>query len=109
MREAHGVRTIHDLHVWTLTSGKDAMSAHVLVESIADGRHVLGDLQDLLRTRFGIEHVTIQLESDQSPLVQIGRPSPMPATDIQPGVPVAARDPSVTDGAPRDRDGKPGS
>jgi cobalt-zinc-cadmium efflux system protein len=77
MREAHGVRTVHDLHVWTLTSGKEAMSAHVLVEDLADGQHVLGDLQQLLRERFGIEHTTIQLESDRSPLVQIGRePAP---------------------------------
>ena len=73
MREAHGVRTVHDFHVWTLTSGKEAMSAHVLVEDLADGQHVLGDLQHLLRERFGIEHTTLQLESDRSPLVQIGR------------------------------------
>jgi cobalt-zinc-cadmium efflux system protein len=77
MRAAHGVRAVHDLHVWTLTSGKEALSAHVLVDDLADGGHVLGDLQQLLRERFGIEHVTIQLESDRSPLVQIGRaPTP---------------------------------
>jgi cobalt-zinc-cadmium efflux system protein len=73
MLGAHGVRAVHDLHVWTLTSGKEAMSAHVLVEDLADGQHVLGDLQQLLRDRFGIEHVTIQLESDRSPLFQIRR------------------------------------
>lgn len=71
MLGAHGVRAVHDLHVWTLTSGKEAMSAHVLVEDLADGQHVLGDLQQLLRDRFGIEHVTIQLESERSPLLQI--------------------------------------
>jgi cobalt-zinc-cadmium efflux system protein len=80
MRSAHGVRTVHDLHVWTLTSGKEAMSAHVLVDDLADGQHVLGDLQQLLRERFGIEHATIQLESDRSPLVQIGR-TPENATE----------------------------
>ncbi len=73
MREAHGVRAVHDLHVWTLTSGTDAMSAHVLVDDLADGRHILGDLQHLLRERFGIEHTTIQLETDRSPVLQIGR------------------------------------
>jgi hypothetical protein len=41
------------------------------VEDLADGQHVLGDLRALLQDRFGIEHVTIQLESDRSPLVQI--------------------------------------
>lgn len=71
MRAAHGVRAVHDLHVWTLTSGRDALSAHVLVEDLADGQHVLGDLRALLRERFAIEHVTIQLESDRSPLVQV--------------------------------------
>jgi cobalt-zinc-cadmium efflux system protein len=71
MRTAHGVRGVHDLHVWTLTSGRDALSAHVLVDDLSDGQHVLGDLQALLRERFGIEHVTIQLESDRSPLIQV--------------------------------------
>jgi len=73
MREAHGVRAVHDLHVWTLTSGTEAMSAHVVVDDLADGRHILGDLQLLLRERFGIEHTTIQLETDRSPVLQIGR------------------------------------
>ena len=71
MRTAHGVRAVHDLHVCTLTSGRDALSAHVLVEDLADGQHVLGDLRALLQERFAIEHVTIQLESDRSPLVQV--------------------------------------
>lgn len=72
IRTSHGVRDVHDLHVWTLTSGKDAMSAHVLVDDFADGQHILKDLQDLLSERFGIEHVTIQLESRRSPLFKIG-------------------------------------
>lgn len=76
MRAAHGVRAVHDLHVWTLTSGKEAMSAHALVDDLADGQHVLGDLQQVLRERFGIEHTTIQIESDRSPLVQIRSESP---------------------------------
>jgi cobalt-zinc-cadmium efflux system protein len=72
MQTSHGVRAVHDLHVWTLTSGRDALSAHVRVDDLADGRHVLGDLQQLLHDRFGIEHVTIQLESEE-PLLQIRR------------------------------------
>lgn len=75
MANSHGVRAVHDLHVWTLTSGKEAMSAHVLVEDLADGQHILGDLQQLLRDEFGIEHTTIQLETDRPPLIQIGFPS----------------------------------
>ena len=91
VRAAHGVRAVHDLHVWTLTSGKDALSAHVLVEDLSDGQHVLGDLQELLRDRFGIEHSTIQLETDRSPLIQLrseappGRPPSDPAAESGPG------------------------
>ena len=71
MRTSHGVRDVHDLHVWTLTSGKEAMSAHVLVDDLSDGQHILNDLQALLRERFGIEHTTVQLESDRSTLIHI--------------------------------------
>ena len=71
MRASHGVQDVHDLHVWTLTSGKEALSAHVLVGDLADGRHILADLQQCLRDRFAIEHTTIQLESDRSPIFQI--------------------------------------
>ncbi len=61
MREVPGVASVHDLHVWTITSGFVAMSGHVQ----ADGRRssqVLHDLQALLRERFGIEHTTLQVE-----------------------------------------------
>ena len=71
MRTSHGVRDVHDLHVWTLTSGKEAMSAHVLVDDLSDGQHILNDLQTLLRERFNIEHTTVQLESDRSPLIKV--------------------------------------
>ena len=54
----------------TLTSGREAMSAHVLVD-LSDGQHILNDLQALLRERFGIEHTTVQLESDRSTLIHI--------------------------------------
>ncbi len=64
-----GVRQVHDLHVWTLTSGKHAMSGHVVVDDLTIGNRILRDLHDLLHERFDIEHTTIQLESE--PLVQI--------------------------------------
>lgn len=73
MRNSHGVRDVHDLHVWTLTSGKEAMSAHVLVDDLPDGQHIQSDLQQLLRQRFAIKHTTLQLESDRSPVFQIPR------------------------------------
>jgi cobalt-zinc-cadmium efflux system protein len=69
MITVRGVRAVHDLHVWTLTSGKEAMSGHVVVDDLAVGDRLLRDLHKLLHERFGIEHTTIQLESE--PLVQI--------------------------------------
>src|SRR5262249_61703278 len=71
--EPPGVRGVPALPVWTLPSGTEAMSAHVVVDALADGRHILGDLQTLLGERFGIRHTTIQLETDRSPVLQIGR------------------------------------
>jgi cobalt-zinc-cadmium efflux system protein len=69
-----GVRRVHDLHVWTLTSGREAMSAHVTVEPGTGGDRLLHDLHVLLHARFGIDHTTIQVESDVG-LVQITSPS----------------------------------
>jgi cobalt-zinc-cadmium efflux system protein len=69
MTAVHGVQAVHDLRVWTLTSGKDAMSSHVVVENLAAGDRILRDLHHLLHERFGIEHTTMQLGSE--PLVQI--------------------------------------
>lgn len=72
-----GVRQVHDLHVWTLTSGKHAMSGHVVVvEDPGAGNRILRELHALLHERFGIEHTTIQLEAE--PLIQIARPGEAP-------------------------------
>jgi cobalt-zinc-cadmium efflux system protein len=64
-----GVRAVHDLHIWTLTSGKEAMSSHVVVDDLTAGDRLLRELHKLLHERFGIEHTTIQLELE--PLVQL--------------------------------------
>jgi cobalt-zinc-cadmium efflux system protein len=79
MREVPGVRRVHDLHIWTLTSGKDAMSGHVVVADVAEADRLTAALHDLLHERFGIAHTTIQVESER--LVQVtlpgdGRPRP---------------------------------
>ena len=61
-----GVRGIHDLHVWTITSGFVALSAHVTVS--ADCRDdVLWRVRELLGDRFGIRHSTIQIERELAP------------------------------------------
>jgi cobalt-zinc-cadmium efflux system protein len=56
-----GVESVHDLHIWTVTSGMIAMSAHAIVREPERHQHVLEHALDAMRL-FGIEHVTIQLE-----------------------------------------------
>jgi cobalt-zinc-cadmium efflux system protein len=58
-----GVDEVHDLHVWTLTSGMEVISAHLTVCAGVDQTAVLRSAQDLLATRYKIEHATLQLES----------------------------------------------
>jgi cobalt-zinc-cadmium efflux system protein len=59
-----GVESIHDLHVWTVTSGMIAMSAHAIVRESSDHQTVLEQAHDMLQT-MGIQHVTIQLECEE--------------------------------------------
>ena len=66
-----GVKGIHDLHIWTITSGLDALSAHVVVPVGEDRDAVLGRLQQLLRDRCGIDHVTLQIVEEPSDRVQV--------------------------------------
>lgn len=64
VREVPGVEAVHDLHVWTITSGMVAMSGHVVVGEEHFGQATLRRLRSLLHDRFGIEHATIQLEQE---------------------------------------------
>jgi len=59
-----GVESVHDLHVWTVTSGLVAMSVHAIVREPDRHQHVLEHLHDAMRL-FGIEHVTVQLERSE--------------------------------------------
>jgi cobalt-zinc-cadmium efflux system protein len=61
-----GVRGVHDLHVWTVTSGFHALSAHVEVDRGVDRERILRRLNVLLRDR-GLEHTTLQLEDPRLP------------------------------------------
>lgn len=58
-----GVLRVHDLHVWTITSGIDALSAHVIVEKHERNDEILKELQEVLEHEFGIHHTTLQMES----------------------------------------------
>ena len=62
--EVEGATDVHDLHVWTITSGIDSLSAHVAVEDGRPRRELLRHMRELLHDRFGIEHITIQLEPE---------------------------------------------
>jgi len=55
---------VHDLHVWTITSGMESLSAHVLAQPNSDADVLLVSIRRLLAERFGIDHVTIQIEKD---------------------------------------------
>lgn len=62
------VLEVHDLHIWTITSGYEAMSAHIRTQdecSRAEERMVLDDVRRLAAERYHIAHVTVQLEHDE--------------------------------------------
>ena len=59
-----GIVEVHDLHVWEVTSGFAALSAHVLVPAGEDCHARRAELEDLLAERFGIEHTTLQVDHE---------------------------------------------
>jgi cobalt-zinc-cadmium efflux system protein len=62
LTEMPGVVEVHDLHVWTITSGFPALSAHVLVERGDDCHARRRELESLLLEEYGIEHTTLQVD-----------------------------------------------
>ncbi len=58
-----GVREVHDLHLWSLTKGQESLSGHLVLNPGEDFARVLKDGSGLLKTRFGLSHVTLQLET----------------------------------------------
>ncbi len=59
-----GVLEVHDLHVWTITSGLDSLSAHVVVEEGRFNCDLLAEIRAALHDRFGIHHMTVQIETE---------------------------------------------
>jgi len=59
-----GVTSLHDLHVWSISSENMALSAHIVVEdqSLADSEHVMRELESTLCDKFAIGHTTVQVE-----------------------------------------------
>ncbi|HEV2791538.1 MAG TPA: cation diffusion facilitator family transporter [Solirubrobacterales bacterium] len=62
-----GVRSVHDLHVWTVTAGFGAIAAHVVVARGSDRDLVRRRLELTLREGYGIEHTTLQMEEEADP------------------------------------------
>lgn len=63
IRAAPGVKDVHDLHVWAITSGREALSAHVIHGGAVSQPDLLKDLRARLHEQFGVDHLTIQMET----------------------------------------------
>ena len=59
-----GVRSVHDLHVRSISSGIDAMSAHVVVTDMAEAARILKAVQQVMAAEFDTRHVTVQVENE---------------------------------------------
>lgn len=64
MLSVDGVIGLCDLHIWSLTSEVESLSAHVVVEDMGRNKEILEKLTCLIRDRFGINHVTLQIEDE---------------------------------------------
>ena len=61
--ETEGVSDVHDLHIWTITSGREALSAHVIHADSISQSILLKELRTKLHDRFGVDHLTLQMET----------------------------------------------
>jgi cobalt-zinc-cadmium efflux system protein len=68
------VREVHDLHVWEVTSGFPALSAHVLVAAQANCHQTRRQIEGLLHKRFSLEHTTLQVDHEGGELLEIELP-----------------------------------
>jgi len=62
MRTVSGVRAVHDLHIWTITSGRHAVTAHVVINDASESYRILREVREMLAARFALTHSTIQIE-----------------------------------------------
>jgi len=75
MAGVDGVRAVHDLHIWTLGSGRVALSAHIVLDRMEQWPALLPTLQALLAKRYRIDHTPLQPEP---PTVAVIHPMPYP-------------------------------
>ena len=64
LTETPGVVDVHDLHVWTITSGMDSVSCHIVSDGSRPYDEVLQSVRDVVIEQFSIDHVTIQIEPE---------------------------------------------
>ncbi len=69
IRETEAVEDVHDLHVWTITSGMEALSVHVVHRETISQTSLLKNIREKLHDNFGIDHLTIQLETPDEELL----------------------------------------
>jgi cobalt-zinc-cadmium efflux system protein len=67
LKQLDGVVDVHDLHVWTISSGMDALSGHVVVrdQMLSESSKLLSKINMVLSERYNITHTTIQMESER--------------------------------------------
>ncbi|BDT85556.1 cation transporter [Nocardia cyriacigeorgica] len=65
LTELPGVHEVHDFHAWTLTSGMEVASVHLTVDTDADTAAVLAASREVFENRFGLSHVTVQIEPER--------------------------------------------
>jgi cation diffusion facilitator family transporter len=65
LQRIDGVLDVHDLHIWSITSGMNALSCHLLVRDDTDGQRVLQEAIETLERRFHLAHATVQVETSR--------------------------------------------
>ena len=62
----NGIKNVHDLHIWAITSGLYSMSSHIMIDDakISEGALIIGQVEALMKEKFDIAHTTVQLECD---------------------------------------------
>jgi len=81
LASAPGIVSVHDLHVWEVTSGFPALSAHIVVGTDEDCHGARARLEVLLRERFAIDHSTLQVEHEPRTLLRIEGSDPLSGAD----------------------------
>jgi cobalt-zinc-cadmium efflux system protein len=76
LEDIEGVESVHDLHVWTLSSGQIALSAHLDVRYLTDWPNILTTARNLLKARHGIGHATLQPEAEECGICPSSCPAP---------------------------------